>query len=158
MAKKATVTDDQTRTYFDCTKCPAYCCAIYDRVQVMKRDVKRLAKYFGVTVETATRRYTKMYQGERVLRRTKDPIFGKACIFLDRETRGCTIYHARPQVCREYPARSRCSYYDLLQFERKQQDDPNVVPLVQITFHEVKKREMRTSQGREKIWEWTPEK
>ena len=130
------ITDGQPRTYFDCSKCPAYCCAIYERVQVTKRDVNRLAKHFGLTYEAAERRYTKIDRssGERVLRRKQDTIFDEACMFLDPETRGCTIYHARPAVCREYPARSRCSYYDLIQFERNQQDDVNVLPLVQITF------------------------
>ena len=152
------ITDEQPRVYFDCSKCPAYCCSIYERVAVTKRDVNRLAKYFGVSVETATKRYTKMNSGERVLRRKKDQIFGQACQFLDLETRGCTIYHGRPAVCREYPARTRCSYYDLLQFERRQQDDPNVLPLVQITFREVKKKQVRNKEGSEKIWEWEPEK
>jgi Fe-S-cluster containining protein len=132
MAKK--IVDAKPRAQFDCARCPAYCCAIYERVAVSKRDVERLAKHFGVTVETAMERYTKLYNGERVLRRTADPIFGKACLFLDRETRGCTIYHARPSTCREYPGRSRCSYYDVLQFERQQQNDPEALPLVQITF------------------------
>ena len=58
----------------------------------------------------------------------------KGCKFLDPDTRRCTIYHARPLVCREFPARARCAYYDLLQFERVQQGDDTVVPLVQITF------------------------
>ncbi len=74
------------------------------------------------------------YNGERILRRKADPIFGKACKFLHSETRQCTIYDARPQVCREFPAHPRCAYYDLLQFERVQQGDDSVVPLVQITF------------------------
>lgn len=132
------ITDGLPRTYFDCSKCPAYCCAIYERVQVTKRDVNRLAKHFGLTYEAAERRYTKIDRssGERVLRRKQDTIFDEACMFLDPKTRGCTIYHARPAVCREYPARSRCSYYDLIQFERNQQDDVNVLPLVQITFRE----------------------
>ena len=134
MGKK--ITDEQPRTYFDCSKCPAFCCAIYERVQVTKRDVNRLAKHFGVTPEVAMARYTKVHptSGERVLRRKKDPIFGLACRFLDQQTRRCTIYHARPAVCREYPDRARCAYYDLLQFERRQQDDPATLPLVQITF------------------------
>ena len=152
------ITDEQPRVYFDCSKCPAYCCSIYERVAVTRRDVNRLAKYFGVSFETATKRYTKMNSGERVLRRKKDQIFGQACQFLDLETRGCTIYHGRPAVCREYPARTRCSYYDLLQFERRQQDDPNVLPLVQITFREVEKKQIRNEEGSEKIWEWEPEK
>jgi Fe-S-cluster containining protein len=154
MGKK--VTDEQPRVYFDCSKCPAYCCAIYERVQVSKRDLNRLAKYFELTPEAAEKRYTKIDRssGERVLRRKKDVIFEQACMFLDPETRGCTIYHARPAVCREYPDRSRCSYYDLLKFERNQQDDQTVLPLVQITFREVKKKVVRDENGSEKIWEW----
>jgi Fe-S-cluster containining protein len=120
--------------YYNCSKCPAYCCSIYERVQVTKRDLKRLAKHFAVDLETAARRFTTIWQGERVLRRKADPIFGKACKFLNPDTRQCTIYHARPLVCREFPARARCAYYDLLQFERVQQGDDTVLPLVQITF------------------------
>lgn len=156
MAKK--ITDEQPRVYFDCNKCPAFCCSIYERVQVTKRDLNRLAKYFNVSVETAARRYTKMHGDERILRRVKDTIFEQTCMFLNQETRGCTIYHARPAVCREYPDRKRCAYYDVLQFERKQQDDPTVIPLVQITFREVKKERISDNNGSEEVWEWEPEK
>jgi Fe-S-cluster containining protein len=149
MGKK--ITDEQPRVYFDCSKCPAYCCALYERIQVTKRDLNRLAKHFGITVERAAKRYTKMWDAkERVLKRAPDPILGEACQFLDHETRGCTIYHARPQVCREYPDRSRCSYYDVLQFERRQQDDPNVLPLFQITFREVEKKVVTNGHGSRK--------
>ena len=154
MGKK--ITDEQPRVYFDCSKCPAYCCSIYERVQVTRRDVNRLARYFKVTPEVAEKRYTKIDRasGERVLRRKGDVIFEQACMFLNQETRGCSIYHARPQVCREYPDRTRCAYYDLLKFERIQQDDPEVLPLVQITFREVKKTTVHDEHGSEKIWEW----
>ena len=154
MAKK--ITDEQPRVYFDCSKCPAFCCSVYERVPVNKRDITRLAKHFGVSFETAQRRYTKMTNGERVLRRTGDEIFEETCVFLNQETRGCSVYHARPGVCREYPDRSRCAYYDLMQFERRHQDDPNVVPLIQISFHETKKVEVSDAHGTEKIWEWEP--
>ena len=149
MGKKVTVTDEQPRVYFDCSKCPAFCCSIYDRVQVTKRDLNRLAKYFGVSAEVAEKRYTKIDResGERVLRRVKDIIFERTCMFLNQETRGCTIYHARPAVCREYPDRSRCVYYDILKFERVQQDDETVIPLVQITFREVKKTTVHDGNG-----------
>jgi len=123
------------RTLYDCTKCPAFCCSVYERVAVTARDIARLARHFAVSVEEATKRFTRLYQGERVLRRARDPLFGQACIFLDRRTRGCSIYHARPQVCREYPARVRCPYYDVYKFELRQQDDPTVLPLFQITFN-----------------------
>ena len=134
-----TILDDDERSYFDCSKCPAYCCSIYDRVQVDKRDLKRLAKHFGISEEMAAQRHTKMYQNERILRRKKDPIFGMACKFLDPETRRCTIYNGRPSVCRTFPDTTHCAYYDLIQFERNLQNDPTVVPVVQITFREPKK-------------------
>lgn len=154
-----TIRDDKPRVYFDCNKCPAFCCSVYERVQVTTRDINRLAKHFKVSTETAKRRYTRVNResGERVLRRVEDAIFNETCMFLNQETRGCGIYHARPGVCREYPDRSRCAYYDLLQFERRQQDDDTVIPLVQITFHEVKEEKVRRGGGVEKVWEWEPE-
>ena len=108
---KKVITDDKPRVYFDCTKCPAYCCSVYERVQVTKRDLNRLARHFNVSVETAKRRYTLVHKesGERVLKRVKDSIYPETCMFLNQETRGCTIYHGRPAVCREYPARSRAT-------------------------------------------------
>jgi len=135
-AKKST---KAKRSYYDCAKCPAYCCAIYDLVNVKKIDIERLAKHFRIGFRTAVRRFTKTYQGDRILRRKADPIFGKACEFLDPDTRRCTVYEARPEACREFPKRARCALYDLLQFERKWQEDENVVPLVAITFLDAKK-------------------
>lgn len=119
---------------YDCDKCVAYCCSIYDRVQVNGRDVRRLAAHFGVSPEIAIARFTKLWGKERILRRRSDRLFGQACMFLNQDSRKCTIYHARPGTCREFPDTSRCAYYDLIQWERKQQDDPDVIPLVKITF------------------------
>jgi Fe-S-cluster containining protein len=151
-----TIKDDQPRTYFDCNKCPAFCCSIYERVQVTKRDITRLAKHFGLSFETARRRFTKNWEDERVLKKVEDKLFPETCVFLDQEKRGCTIYHARPNVCREYPDRVRCAYYDVLQFERRQQQDDTILPLIQITFREVK--ETNGVGNSEKVWEWEPEK
>src|SRR5262249_55505885 len=119
---------------YNCSECPAYCCAVYERVQVNRSDVERIARHFQIETQTALARFTKTYQGERILRQKADPIFGKACKFLDPQTRQCSIYDARPRVCRDFPAHPRCAYYDLLQFERVQQGDQSVIPLVQITF------------------------
>ena len=76
----------------------------------------------------------KAARANALLRRKADPIFGKACKFLDPVARRCTVYEGRPAVCREFPARARCAYHDLLVFERSQQGDDTVLPLVQITF------------------------
>jgi Fe-S-cluster containining protein len=112
---------------FNCSKCPAYCCS-YDRVEVTRADIKRLARYFGLSPEAAEKRYTKVAFGETVLRHQKDHIFKKVCQFLDLQTRGCTVYEARPAVCREYPSSLRCGYYDFLAAERRRQLDPEFIP------------------------------
>ncbi len=122
------------RVAYDCAKCPAYCCSIYERVEVKPRDLRRLARYFGVSEVVAEKRYTKMNGDERVLRRKKDPLLGQTCMFLNLETRGCGIYEGRPQICRDYPGRPRCSYHDMIQFERETQQDEDVLPLIQIRF------------------------
>ena len=113
---------------YDCSKCPAYCCS-YERIIVGKRDLNRLAKHFGIDVETARRRFTKITADEQVLRHQKDKIYGSVCMFLDAKTRRCTIYEARPGVCHEYPDRPRCGYYDFLKWERSHQEDEDFIPL-----------------------------
>ena len=113
---------------YDCLKCPAYCCT-YDRISVTGRDLARLARHFDVDVETARKRFTKIREGEQVLRHQKDKIFGSACMFLDTKTRRCTIYDARPGVCHEYPDKPRCGYYEFLRWERKHQDNDEFIPL-----------------------------
>ena len=113
---------------YDCAKCPAYCCS-YDKIEVSRRDLARLARHFGVDIDVAEGRFTKVVDGVRVLRHRKDKVFATTCMFLDAETRRCTVYEARPGVCQEYPDRPRCGYYDFLRWERTHQDDPDFVPL-----------------------------
>jgi hypothetical protein len=112
---------------FNCSKCPAYCCS-YHRIEVTKADLNRLAKHFGIEYDVAEKRFTKIAHGDRVLRHKKDDIFDSVCRFLDIETRRCTVYHARPKVCREYPESLRCGYYDFLASERRRQDDDEFIP------------------------------
>lgn len=120
-------TSRSLRVMYNCSKCPAYCCS-YAYIEVTKRDVLRIAKHFGITYKQAERRYTKNSPIGRVLRHQKDHIFSTVCGFLDTEKRQCTIYHARPGVCRGYPESLRCGYYDFLASERRRQDDPEFIP------------------------------
>ena len=120
---------------YDCLKCTGYCCS-YDRIEVSEKDVKRLAKYFGMTEQDVKSKHTKTYKLkeneevtlEQILRHKKDHIFTSVCKFLDSDSRQCTIYEARPKVCRQYPNTTRCGYYEFLKFERKQQDDKSYYP------------------------------
>jgi hypothetical protein len=113
---------------YDCQKCPAYCCS-YEQIRVTKRDIKRLAKHFGIDPETARKRFTRTIEGDDVLRHQKDRIYGSICMFIDLKTRRCTVYDARPGVCAAYPDQPRCGYYEFLRWERKHQDDPEFVPM-----------------------------
>jgi Fe-S-cluster containining protein len=113
---------------YDCAKCPAYCCS-YDRIVVEKRDLARLAKHFGVDIDTARLRFTKVRDDEQVLRHQKDKVYGSVCMFLDTKLRRCTIYEARPGVCHEYPDQKRCGYFDFISWERGHQEDEDFIPL-----------------------------
>ena len=117
-----------TRRLYSCSKCPAYCCS-YPLIEITKRDVARLARHFGITDAVAEARFTKYDSGEKtmVLRHRKDDVFETVCMFLDRKTRRCSVYEARPGVCRDYPDSARCGYYEFLKFEREQQDDPEFI-------------------------------
>ena len=125
------MTAQSQRTQYDCSKCPGYCCS-YPRIEVGDADLKRLAKHFSVSVEVAERRFTRVWRSdegfERVLRHQKDGIYGTICRFFDTDARRCTVYKARPGVCREYPDRVKCGYYEFLKFERRHQDDPDFIP------------------------------
>ncbi len=112
---------------YDCGKCPGYCCA-YPIIQLTADDVARLAAHLGVPEDAVLKRYLKTDHGhERILRRKADPIYGRICKLFDTHARTCTVYEARPDICRAFPGDGRCGYYDFLQFERDAQGDPDHV-------------------------------
>lgn len=115
--------------FYNCDKCPAYCCS-YPRIQTTHRDIRRLAKFFELSFAKARKKFTKAGEekDERVLRHRQDHVYDSVCRFLDQETRQCTIYDARPAICRTYPGSTRCGYYDFLTFERRAQEDPDFIP------------------------------
>jgi Fe-S-cluster containining protein len=119
------------RLHFDCSRCPGYCCS-HARIAVSDFDIARLARHFGVSPAEAKHRFTYHYQtgdaDEQILRHQRDHIYQSVCRFFDTEERRCTIYEARPNVCRKYPYGSRCGYYDFLKFERALQDDDEFIP------------------------------
>ena len=131
MARKDGSGSSKKKIDYDCSKCPGYCCT-YPRIEVKDKDLKRLARHFGLDIETAGRRFTRFYDDdgirERILRHQKDEVYGSICRFFDTDARRCTIYEARPSVCREYPDGRTCGYYTFLRFERKHQDDDSFIP------------------------------
>jgi Fe-S-cluster containining protein len=82
----------------DCIKCPSLCCRMAGYVEVSRADIRRLAKFLGLTVPEFERRH--------IIERTRKG--GKRiksgytmCQFLG-EDRLCTVYEARPRDCRGY--------------------------------------------------------
>src|SRR5688572_1736025 len=116
------------RTTYHCLKCPGYCCS-YPEIEITKRDIARLARHFDIDFDRAVERYTKQDAKKDIymLRHRKDHIFESTCMLFDQEKRRCTVYEARPGVCRKYPDAPRCGYYEFLKFEREQQDDPDFI-------------------------------
>jgi len=118
---------------YDCSKCPGYCCS-YPRIELEAGDLKRLAAHFDMSKREARKRFLQSGSGNGkkrktvgVLRHRDDDIFGTICLFFDTKARRCTIYEARPEICREYPGRKRCGYYEFLSFERDAQEDPEYI-------------------------------
>ena len=126
-----------SKVKYDCAKCPGYCCS-YPRIEVTKSDIERLAGHFEITPAQAKSKFTRNYVykegdpkdhvNERILKHKKDHIYATSCQFHDPELRRCTIYEARPDVCRVFPDGKKCGYYGFLKFERKCQGDKDFIP------------------------------
>ena len=116
---------------YDCARCPGYCCS-YARIAVSDADIERLARHFGIAADAARHRFTYRYRigdvDEQLLRHRKDHIFKSTCRFFDQDRRRCTVYAARPEVCRTYPEHRTCGYFEFLRFERAQQGDEDFIP------------------------------
>jgi Fe-S-cluster containining protein len=116
---------------FNCAKCPGYCCS-HTRIAVTEHDIERLARHLGLPLEKARKKLTYRYQvagiDEQLLRHHKDTVYKSVCHLFDRKKRQCTVYAARPYVCRKYPYGNTCGYYTFLKFERAHQGDDEFVP------------------------------
>ena len=120
---------------YDCSSCPGYCCS-YPRIELRAKDLKRLARYLGISKKKVCKRYIDLAGPEEkkdqcigVMHHQKDGVLGPICIFFDKRSRRCGIYDARPRICRDYPGQKKCGYFEFLRFERKAQEDPDYIAL-----------------------------
>jgi Fe-S-cluster containining protein len=127
-------------THYNCFNCNAMCCSLYERVAVNEDDIASLSHHLGVSRRTFLRTYTHRHGAERLLNRVPDELLEQTCVFLNQEMRLCGVHGARPEVCRVWPpaeTAGRCVYYDVLQFERSFQRDPNLVIKVEVRVSSV---------------------
>jgi uncharacterized protein len=79
----------------DCTAC-ANCCRVAT-TQVSGRDIERLARFLGMSVEEVLENYAVESKEEgRILKRNEN-----GCTFLEGSL--CSVYEARPQTCELFP-------------------------------------------------------
>jgi Fe-S-cluster containining protein len=81
-----------------CLKCPSVCCKLAGYVEVSRADIRRLAKFLGLTVREFEERHIveRTRKGEKLIKSGYD-----TCQFL-QDDRRCGVYPARPKNCREY--------------------------------------------------------
>lgn len=82
----------------DCLKCPSLCCKLAGYVEVSAYDVRRLARFLGLTVKQFEERHIVEVtrKGAKLIKSGFD-----TCQFLTADRR-CGVYEARPKDCRGY--------------------------------------------------------
>lgn len=84
---------------FRCQRC-GMCCQVADPIDIYPKDIRRLASYSNISVEEAAEEFTVPHPTEPDLRAFKASM---PCRFYDASLKGCSIYQARPMVCRCSP-------------------------------------------------------
>jgi len=89
---------DSDSDKLDCLKCPAFCCRMAGYVSVSRADIRRLAKFLGLTVPQFEAKHIveKTRKGDKRIKSGYD-----TCQFL-KPNRMCGVYEARPKDCRGY--------------------------------------------------------
>lgn len=88
---------------FECRKCGA-CCRVPGYVRITDADAVAIAEALGMTPEDFVNRWTELSPSRTGLVLKSPP--EAPCPFLTAEAL-CRIHAARPQQCRDYPARWR---------------------------------------------------
>lgn len=84
---------------FTCTGCGDCCSGAPGYVWVNKREIGEMAALISLDVAEFEKRYVRKIG----VRKSLVEFPNGDCVFLDTETRGCTIYQARPRQCRTWP-------------------------------------------------------
>ena len=84
---------------FQCTGCGDCCTGAPGYVWVVNEEVRAIADYLGVPEEDFLRRYVRKVG----IRKSLVEFPNGDCVFLDAQTRKCTVYPVRPRQCRTWP-------------------------------------------------------
>jgi Fe-S-cluster containining protein len=89
----------QAQLDFQCKRC-GICCQVADPIDIYPKDIRRLSSHFNISIGEAVDEYTIPHPTEPDLRAFKA---SAPCRFYDEAQSGCSIYQARPMVCRCSP-------------------------------------------------------
>jgi Fe-S-cluster containining protein len=84
---------------FQCTGCGDCCTGGPGYVWVNQAEIDALAIRLGLSVAEFERRFVREIGVRRSLKERRN----YDCVFLDGETRKCTVYEDRPRQCRTWP-------------------------------------------------------
>ena len=109
MAKKATdpkTSSSKTRLpwykdglQFECSQCGDCCSGAPGFVWVDDAEIEKLAKRMEMELDAFERKFVRQVGVRKSLVEYPDG----DCIFLDPDSRGCTVYEDRPVQCRTWP-------------------------------------------------------
>jgi len=84
---------------FECTQCGNCCTGAPGAVWVSEEELQSIADLLGTSTGEVRLMHTRLVRGRTSLREYANG----DCVFFDGESRGCTIYDARPVQCRTWP-------------------------------------------------------
>jgi Fe-S-cluster containining protein len=84
---------------FTCTGCGDCCTGAPGYVWVNQQEIDALAARLKISPAEFERRFVRNVGLRRTLKERKN----YDCVFLDAETRKCTVYEDRPRQCRTWP-------------------------------------------------------
>jgi uncharacterized protein len=84
---------------FTCTGCGDCCTGAPGYVWVNQQEIDALAARLNMPVEAFEKKYVRQVGVRRTLKERKN----YDCIFLDGQSRRCTVYEDRPRQCRTWP-------------------------------------------------------
>lgn len=84
---------------FQCTQCGNCCTGAPGYVWVNKAEIEALAAHLAMELDEFERRFVRQVG----IRKSLVELQGGDCVFLDPQSRRCTVYALRPRQCRTWP-------------------------------------------------------
>lgn len=85
---------------FQCTQCGNCCTGAPGYVWVNKQEIQQLAAQMGMANQ---QEFEDQYVRRIGIRKSLREFPNGDCVFFDTESRGCSVYQARPRQCRSWP-------------------------------------------------------